>query len=983
VGGSLLFFRLLSGILMAGVSIDPQSFKSRLFKLHSAWKKRRDQPIWGEGTAALCVSSGNADETQAANYKKSSALQIHLFGWEFPDTLIIITETKCLIMSTPKKCALLESASQAVNETDKLKMQLLTRAKEDGNAANYQLIIKTIKSSFGGGKLGYLTRENFSGSIVAGFEAALKEAEIELVDMEKGLSSVLIIKDEAEIDNVKKASVLTNKIMKHVFVEKMEDVVDQGTKVTHNSLAQQVEAAIDDPSKINLKVPKEIVECCYFPIIQSGGKYDLKLSATSNEDIMRADIIIASFGVRFKSYCSNISRTFFIDVPKKVEKVYGVLLKVYEASLEKMIPGAALKDVYTHASELMNKKYSDLVPFFPKSLGYGTGIEFRDNAYQVSAKSTATLRQGATLFMSLGFHEVPLSSEDKQGGAGDVMKLSTFSVQVADTIVITDKGPEILTKFKKEYGDVSYFINEKDEDGDEDDDDEDDEKPEKRSSDNIEILENRTRNKKQHIDSSLQAKRDQKQLELMQRKNEERFKAMDKRKDGGNDSDMEEVEAKELAVYSNPTEYPPDVSGSRMKVDMDKEAVIVPVSGQPVAFHISTIKNVVLPDPDTASYLRLNFYTPGQSLGKDVPEQIAKLISKHADEMVFIKELAYRCVDGGNLNLCYRQIVELRKRSKQREVDAKNTSMLVKQDTLIRMKDQRVPRLMDLTIRPQLSGRKTTGALEAHTNGLRFSSGRGEFLDILYANIKHAIYAPCENETMVVIHFHLKDHIMIGKKRHQDVQFYTEAIEATVNIDNIRKSAYDPDEMIEEQREKELRKKLNHAFKDFCKRIEKVAAANGQKLEFDVPYFELGFQGTPHREMVNITPTVHCLVNVVETPFFVVDLSTIEHIHLERVMFASKNFDMVIIHKDFDRLPSRIDMIDAKNLDKVLDWCTDMEFTYTTGPATLQWKTILQTVKGEGKYFYKDEDENGEPKPAGWAFLRMDGASDDDDEEEE
>lgn len=46
---------------------------------------------------------------------------------------------------------------------------------------------------------------------------------------------------------------------------------------------------------------------------------------------------------------------------------------------------------------------------------------------------------------------------------------------------------------------------------------------------------------------------------------------------------------------------------------------------------------------------------------------------------------------------------------------------LVVQAKLIRTKDQRVPRLQDLTMRPTLSG-KTVGNLEAHSNGLRFTS---------------------------------------------------------------------------------------------------------------------------------------------------------------------------------------------------------------------------------------------------------------------
>ena len=40
---------------------------------------------------------------------------------------------------------------------------------------------------------------------------------------------------------------------------------------------------------------------------------------------------------------------------------------------------------------------------------------------------------------------------------------------------------------------------------------------------------------------------------------------------------------------------------------------------------------------------------------------------------------------------------------------------------LIRTKEQRPPRLQNLTMRPTIA-EKTVGALEAHSNGLRFSS---------------------------------------------------------------------------------------------------------------------------------------------------------------------------------------------------------------------------------------------------------------------
>ena len=305
----------------------------------------------------------------------------------------------------------------------------------------------------------------------------------------------------------------------------------------------------------------------------------------------------------------------------------------------------------------------------------------------------------------------------------------------------------------------------------------------------------------------------------------------------------------------------------------------------------------------------------------------------------------------------------------------------MQQEKLVRTKNERVPRLADLTMRPVFAGKKTQGNLEAHSNGLRFISTRNEVVDIMYSNIKYAIYQPCENEIMVLVHFHLKNEIMIGKKKHKDVQFFTEVIEASQAVDNSRRSMYDPDEMDDEQRERQLRKKLNEAFKEFCKKVDAVAKRNKYTLEFDIPYRDLGFIGNPHKEMVTIMPTLNCLVNLTETPFFVVDLEEVDHVHFERVTFMSKAFDLVLINKDFNKQPWRIDMIPNGDKDAIQDWLTDMEITYTEGPMNLNWKQIMNTVKDDDRFYMDTEEDEVTEKEAGWEFLRMYGREDEDDDD--
>ena len=102
---------------------------------------------------------------------------------------------------------------------------------------------------------------------------------------------------------------------------------------------------------------------------------------------------------------------------------------------------------------------------------------------------------------------------------------------------------------------------------------------------------------------------------------------------------------------------------------------------------------------------------------------------------------------------------------------------------------------------------------------------------------------------------------MIGRKKCRDVQFYTEVIDASKNLKGITTNAYDPEEIQEEQRERETMRRLNEAFRKFTQQCDKVY--------FDMPYSKSSFYGRPFKEMVVVSPCRDCLINVTEQPVVV------------------------------------------------------------------------------------------------------------------
>jgi nucleosome binding factor SPN SPT16 subunit len=68
--------------------------------------------------------------------------------------------------------------------------------------------------------------------------------------------------------------------------------------------------------------------------------------------------------------------------------------------------------------------------------------------------------------------------------------------------------------------------------------------------------------------------------------------------------------------------------------------------------------------------------------------------------------------------------------------------------------------------------KRLSGVLEAHANGFRYTSIRGDKVDIMYNNIKHALFQPCDGEMIILLHFNLKNPIMFGKWVPYSFPFY-------------------------------------------------------------------------------------------------------------------------------------------------------------------------------------------------------------------
>ncbi|KAI9473599.1 MAG: FACT complex subunit-domain-containing protein [Benjaminiella poitrasii] len=936
------------------LQLDYKRFHRRVRYLINKWKN--DAELF-QNVDAIAVIVGDDDYENP--YLKSLSIQTWLLGMPIYQFLMILTPDKITFLCSHKKADIIETLKQGDKQVP---IDIIRRGKNlDENVPLYEAIITYLNNK----RVGVFVKDKFKGKNIDEWQKACAQynKEYEEVDVSVAVSACLAEKDEEEIRNVKTAAKISSNMMLYYFTPEMSTYIDEEKPITNEKLSELTENALEDPKMAKrIRIPPEVenpdeIDWCYSPIVQSGGKFDLRSSATSNSDKLYPGAIICSLGIRYKYYCSNISRTFLIDPSKTQEKNYEFLLEVQERVLNSIREGVKIREIYQKAIALVKSKRPDLEKNFTKNVGFGMGIEFREANYVLNGKNARELKNGMILNVQVGFSDLENPKATDARG-------QTYALMVVDTVRVTQDSAIILTSdCSKKLNKISYFFDDEEESGAKKDsgnvNNKSDAAPsgpaaavKRESVAKTAILRSKLRNEDQDEESREQKRREH-QKQLFAQKLAEGL-AKFSESSGTGDGEEKPIFRK-FESYRSDAKLPHEVRDLKIVIDKKHDSIILPIYGMAVPFHISTLKNASKSDEGDYVMLRLNFLSPGQAGGKreGMPFEDANA--------TFVRALTFRSADTYRMNEIFRGITEMKKEATKKEAERREMADVVEQDNLIMVKGRRPLRLPDVMVRPQNESRRLPGELEIHQNGIRYQSIRSDSsFNILFSNIKHLFFQPCDNELLVLIHIHFKNPILIGKKKTKDIQFYREASDIQFDETGNKRRRYfhgDEDELESEQEERRRRANLNKEFKSFA---EKIAEASDSRVELDIPFRELGFQGVPNRSNVLLQPTTDCLVHLSDPPFLVISLNEVELAHLERVQFGLKNFDMVFVFKDYNRTPVHINTIPMSQLDNVKDWLDSVEVAFTEGPVNLNWSMIMKTVNDDPGEFYR----NG-----GWNFL--------------
>jgi len=207
-----------------------------------------------------------------------------------------------------------------------------------------------------------------------------------LVRLDNQIEWIRSIKDSDEIERIQQAVLLGDKVFDHII-----KFIKPGMKET------EVAAELEYTMKIlGAKGPS------FESIIAAGHRSAMCHGTATDNTIKNGDTVVLDFGVIYRNYCSDMTRTIFIGEPKKeLVKVYDIVKKAQQAALDGITSGMSGYEADKIARDIIAQHgYKEA---FGHSLGHGVGIQIHEEP-RLSEKSVDVLKDGMVFSVEPGIY---------------------------------------------------------------------------------------------------------------------------------------------------------------------------------------------------------------------------------------------------------------------------------------------------------------------------------------------------------------------------------------------------------------------------------------------------------------------------------------------------------------------------------------------------------------------------------------------------
>ncbi|WP_066637611.1 M24 family metallopeptidase [Desulfolucanica intricata] len=229
------------------------------------------------------------------------------------------------------------------------------------------------------------------------------------------IESQRLVKDEVEIQNLRKAVDLADNAYKDIL-----NFIKVGKSEKEISLELEFlmrRAGAEKPA--------------FTIIVASGQRSSLPHGVASEKKIQVGDLVTMDFGAVYKGYHSDITRTVVMGTPSEKQlEIYHIVLEAQKAALAAVRAGIRAGEVDRAARDVI-ESYG-YGKYFGHSTGHGLGLDIHENP-RLAINNETILKRGMVVTVEPGIY-LP-------GWGG---------IRIEDSVVVEEDGCSILTNSPKE-----------------------------------------------------------------------------------------------------------------------------------------------------------------------------------------------------------------------------------------------------------------------------------------------------------------------------------------------------------------------------------------------------------------------------------------------------------------------------------------------------------------------------------------------------
>lgn len=138
----------------------------------------------------------------------------------------------------------------------------------------------------------------------------------------------------------------------------------------------------------------------FLPIVCSGPNYKNIHPRPRNKKIKEGDMVIVDFGIRYKGFRTDVTRTYCLKPDKNKKKLYQLVKNAQKIAERKVKVGAPCSSVDLAARKYL-QKHTRIK--FPYAIGHGLGKKTHDKP-KISPKSKEVFKIGSIFTLEPGLH---------------------------------------------------------------------------------------------------------------------------------------------------------------------------------------------------------------------------------------------------------------------------------------------------------------------------------------------------------------------------------------------------------------------------------------------------------------------------------------------------------------------------------------------------------------------------------------------------